>query len=83
MGCEHDDYEGDRIRFFSDGSFNGRGEHSPYGGGYVEFYFGALLWVARMLKFKPQSAAEQELGAMNVMAKEAMFVLQLYSDDMR
>ena len=78
-----DDYDGTRIRVVSDGSFNGRGEHSPYGGGFVEFFFGAILWVARMLKFKPLSSAEQEVGAMNVMVKEGMFAMQIYTQDMQ
>ena len=47
-----------------DASFNGRCEHSPYLGGYIEFYFGGMLYLARMAHFKPLSAQENEVAAM-------------------
>ena len=75
-----DQMEQGRIYVWSDGSFNGPGEHSPYGGGYVEYYFGPISWVARMLKFKPLSSAEQEVGAMMVMLKEGMFITRVAED---
>ena len=75
-----DGYDGTSLRGWGDGSFNGRGEHSPYGGGYIEYNYGPLLWIARMLKFKPLSAAEQEVGAMVIILKDGMFCMNTLAD---
>ena len=72
--------EENMLYVWGDGSFNGVGETSPYGGGYVEYYFGTVSYVSRMLKFKPLSSAEQEVAAMMVMLKEGMFVMRVGED---
>ena len=74
------DYDGSYVRAHGDGTFNGRGEHSPYGGGFTEFYFGLLTWIARSMKFKPLSSCEMEVAAMVAVTKEGVFSTNILLD---
>ena len=76
---KHDPVEFSEPRVWHDASFGGR-DFSPYGGGYVEFYYGPVTWVSRKLKFVPLSTCEAEVGAMVGMAKEAVFIREVLKD---
>lgn len=76
---KHDGVEHSEPRVWHDASFGGR-DFDPYGGGYVEYYYGPVVWVARKLKFIPLSTCEAEVAAMVGMAKEMIFVRQLMED---
>jgi hypothetical protein len=59
----------------SDASF-GVGPN-PFGGGLIDWRNAALVWISRKLKFVPLSSCEAEVGALVVMLKELLFVVQL------
>ena len=46
----------------------------------ILYYFGPILWIARRLKFVPLSASEQEIGAMVVILKDAISVINVGQD---
>ena len=74
-----DDIERSEPRVWSDASWGGR-EFQPYGGGYIEFYFGPIIWVSRKMKFVPLSTCEAEVAAMVMLAKEVLFVRGILQD---
>ena len=68
-------------RAWHDASFGTREDgFDPYGGGYIEFYYGPITWQARKLKFIPLSTCEAEVGAMVNLSKEIVFVRNILID---
>jgi hypothetical protein len=56
-----------------DASFGGQFVH-PFAGGFIRWRNAAVVWIARKLKFVPQSSCEAEVAASVAMCKEATFV---------
>ena len=56
-----------------DASFGGAFTH-PFAGGFIRWRNAAVVWLARKLKFVPQSSCEAETAAAVAMCKEAIFV---------
>jgi hypothetical protein len=67
------------LRGWADASFGG-GMQYPYGGGYIELNNGAVIWLARKLKFVPLSSCDAEKGAIVMIVKEMVYAIQLYED---
>ena len=53
---------------------------TPYGGGFIRWRNASVLWIARKLKFVPQSTCEAETAALVIVLKEAMFVVAVLED---
>ena len=63
---------------YADASFGA--EVQPMAGGGISWRGAWITWLAKGLKFTPQSSSESEVGAMNLMAKEARFVYMTGQD---
>ena len=64
---------------WADSSFGGA-TIDPYGGGFIKWQNGAIVWFSRKLKFIPLSTCEAEIAALVGALKEAMFVLEILRD---